>query len=111
MTESERNALNDLIGSRATAAIFNMKDNCPRYQEICKKQEERWEQSVEPILRKLETEDRRAITRYYEEEVHRFSLEFDEVYLQGIRDCLNGLVFFGLLEGRCTPDIHNVFTK
>jgi hypothetical protein len=46
MTESERNALNDLIGSRAAAAIFKMKDNCPRYQKICKKQEERWENTA-----------------------------------------------------------------
>ena len=111
MNENERNALNDFIGSRAAAAIFKLKESCARYQEIVKKQEERWEQMIGPILRKLEPEDKRTITRYYDEEVHRFTLEFDEVYLQGIRDCLNGLVFFGLLGGRCSQDIYNVFTK
>jgi hypothetical protein len=111
MAEHEHNALNGLIGSRAAAAIFKLKDSSPQYQEIIKKQAERWEQSVVPILRKLDPEDKRTITRYYDEEVHRFSLEFDEVYLQGIRDCLNGLVFFGLLGGRCSQDIHNIFVK
>jgi len=96
MGEIECNALKELISSRVNFAILKMKDKHPRYQEVCKHQEEKW-QSIDVILRQLEDDDRRAVLRYYEDEVHRFGFEFDGTYLQGIKDCINVLVFFGVL--------------
>ena len=95
MENNECNAIKELISSRVNFAILKMK-NHSRYQEVCQRQEKEW-QSIDVILRKLENDDRRAIIRYYEDEVHKFDFEFDETYLQGIRDCLNVLTFFGMI--------------
>ena len=100
MADNECKAIKDFIGSRVNFAIFKQRDDNPRYQEVLKNQEEKW-QSIDVILRKLEKDDRRAVLRYYEDEVHKFSFESDASYLQGIKDCFGMLAFFGVLDGRC----------
>jgi len=101
MADNECQAIKDFIGSRVNFAIFKLEDNNPRYQEVRKNQQEKW-QSVDVILRKLENDDRRAVLRYYEDEVHKFGFESEESYLQGIKDCFSMLAFFGVLGGRCS---------
>jgi len=64
--------------------------------EVRKQQEKSWEIADE-ILNRLPKEDRRTVIGYYEDEVHRFGFEFDAVYLQGIRDGIKALMFFGVL--------------
>ena len=96
MAENECQAIKDFIGSRVNFAIFKLDGNNPNYQEVLKSQEEKW-QTVDVILRKLENDDRRAVLRYYEDEVHKFSFESDGAYLQGVRDCFSMLAFFGVL--------------
>jgi len=100
MADNECKAIKEFIGSRVNFAIFKLGDDNPRYQEVCKNQEKNW-QTVDVILRKLEDKDRRAVLRYYEDEVHKFSFESDGAYLQGVRDCFSMLAFFGVLGGRC----------
>ena len=88
-------AIRAFIGSRQEIAVLNLKDN-PAYQEILRQLEISGQTAVE-MLHKLEKEERIAVRRHYEEEAHKFSKESDEFYLQGIRDCLSALVFFGAL--------------
>ena len=102
MAENECQAIKDFIGARVNFAIFKLDDNNPRYREVCKNQEKNW-QTIDVILRKLEDDDRRAVLRHFEEDVHKFGFESDGAYLQGVRDCFSMLAFFGVLgeSGRC----------
>lgn len=99
MSESEYRLMKEIIGSRTEFAILNLRDSNPRYNEVHKSQEEKWE-SIKAILFKLEKEDRLSVTRYYEDEVHKSCFELDESYLQGIKDCLGVLGFFDLIGKR-----------
>ena len=101
MTDTDCGAVKDFINSRVNMAILKLKDKNPLYQNVCEKQEANW-QSVDAILQRLGKDDRRAVIRYYEEEVHKFGFEFNETYLQGVKDCFSLLAFFGVLDGRCT---------
>ena len=96
MTEDERQIFKTLAGTRAEAAILNLKDTDPQYCEVCQEQEHSWLVADE-ILKRLPKDDRRTVIRHYEGEVHRFSFELDAVYLQGVRDCIKALMFFGVL--------------
>lgn len=100
MAGDECSAINDFINSRINLAIHKMDGSDPRYQEVCKKQENSWK-SIDTILQKLEKGERHAVLRYYEDEVHKLSLESNGVYLQGIKDCFSVLAFFDALGGPC----------
>ena len=100
MVDSECNAVNEFIISRVNFAIHKLEDTNPRYDEVCKAQERNW-QSIDVILHKLEKDERRAVLRHFEEEVHKFGFESNESYVQGLRDCFSILTFFGVLGGRC----------
>ena len=96
LSENEWSAIKTLITERTNYAILNLKDTNPRYVDVYKRQEKRWETVVE-ILNKLSKEDRRTVTSYYDDEVHRFGFEFDAVYMQGIWDGIKALMFFGII--------------
>ena len=95
MVDNECNAAKDFMNARVNMAIFKLKDKSQQYQNVCEKQEANW-QSIDVILQKLGKDDRRAVIRYYEEEVHKFGFEFNESYLQGVKDCFSLLVFCNL---------------
>ena len=96
LSKNEWNAIKALISERTSFAILNLKETNPRYAEIYRHQEKSWETVIE-VLNKLPKEDKLTVTRYYDDEVHRFSFEFDAVYLQGIWDGIKALMFFGII--------------
>jgi len=100
MTEDERNILKTLVNARTEAAILNLEDINPRYAEVCQQQERSW-LTADEILKRLPDEDRRIVLRYYEDEVHKFSFETDAAYLQGVKDGVKVLMFFGVLGSGC----------
>ena len=99
LTEDERTALKTLISERTNFAALNLDKSCARYAEACKQQEDSVK-TADEILKKLSTDDRRTVLRHYEGEVHKFSFETDAAYVQGIRDCVKALMFFGVF-GAC----------
>jgi hypothetical protein len=100
MNDTECGAIKDFINARVNMAILKLKNSNARYREVYEKQEDNW-QEVDTILQKLESDDRSAVLRHYEEEVHKFGFEFNETYLQGVKDCFGLLAFFGVLGGGC----------
>ena len=96
MTDNEYRFMREIIGSRTELAVLNLRDSNPRYKEVHEAQEKNWE-SIKSILSKLEREDHLAVTRYYEDEVHKSCFELDEAYLQGVKDCPRVLRFFNLI--------------
>jgi len=99
LSKDECNALKMLINDRVEFAILSLKDNDLRYADASLKQEENWKVADE-ILNRLPREDRLTVTRYYEEEVHIHGFELDASYLQGVRDCVKALMFFGIIGAR-----------
>jgi len=94
MTEDEIKILKALANARIETAVLDLKDTNPRYSEVCHEQELSW-QTADEILNRLSKDDRRTVIRHYEGEVHRFGFEIDAAYLQGMRDCIKALIFFG----------------
>ena len=99
LSKDECNALKMLINARVEFAVLSLKENNPQYADVSQKQEESWKVADE-ILNRLPREDRLTVTRYYEEEVHRHGFELDASYLQGVRDCVKALMFFGVVGTR-----------
>jgi len=100
MTEDERDILKVITNARTELAILSLKDINPRYAEIYQQQEDGLP-VVDEILKHLSDKDRRTVLRYYEDEVHKFTFETDAAYLQGVRDCVKALMFFGVFSSGC----------
>lgn len=96
MASAERKALQSLIDMRIEAAIRCLKGN-PRYTEICAKQEET-ETKVEELYQRFRKEERIFIRRHYEGETIKGSLEFDEIYVQGLKDGIHLLKFLNVFN-------------
>ena len=94
MTNTERQALREFIGSRQDIALNRLVDNT-QYQEMCQRQG-KTSADADNALEKLEKEDRITIRRHYEGEMERTSFELDEVYLQGLRDSVKILALLGV---------------
>ncbi len=93
--ENAQKAVKDFISSREVLAVMGMADN-QRYNEICRELKV-MEQAANEVLNKLEKDDRITVRRYYEGETQKASHESDEIYLQGVKDCMSALMFFGAL--------------
>ena len=96
MGESEQKAIKAFINSRQELAMLKLAAN-PKYQEVCRQLEVSGE-TADAILNMLEKDERVAVRYHYEETVHKSGYEHDEMYLQGFRDCLSAMVFFGVLR-------------
>ena len=77
-------AMKDLITERQEIALKRIKNN-PFYNEICFQQEKSGE-AVEKILQRLKKRERKLIIHYYDREILKTLLEFDEIYIQGVSD-------------------------
>jgi len=99
LSKDDCNALKMLINARVEFVVLNLKANNPQYVDVLLKQEENWKVANE-ILNRLPREDRLTVTRYYEEEVHRHGFELDASYLEGVRDCVKALMFFGIVGAK-----------
>ena len=96
MESAERKALQSITDLRIGIAVSRLKVN-PQYAEICERQEKA-EARVEELYQRFEKEERLFIRRYYEDETLKSSLEFDEIYFQGLKDGINVLKFLGVLS-------------
>jgi len=93
MTNSESIIINGLIDSRLEIAWQRLDENTV-YQEQCRQQKISG-QAAEGLLNKLAKAERLTIRRHYEGETAKNSLELNEAYIQGLRDCLNALILLG----------------
>jgi len=96
MESAERKALQSITDFRIGVAIRRLKAN-PRYEEICGRLEKA-DTRVEELYQCFEKEELLFIRRYYEDETLKTSLEFDEIYFQGLKDAINILKFLGVLS-------------
>ncbi len=99
VNERARKAAKAFIESREVFAVLSITDNA-EYEQICEQQKER-EQAASEVLRKLEKEEREIINRYIEGENEKAGRESDVIYLQGVKDCMSALVFFGGFGAVC----------
>lgn len=85
MMEMKPSGYKDFVITRVEAALLFLHNNTAYRERCC--QQERSENKVEKILRKLNKHDRTAIHRHYEGETIKESFELDQTYLQGMQDC------------------------
>ena len=93
MTDSERKILIGLMDSRLDIALKRLNENTA-YLEQCHLQEKSGE-VVEELLHKLEKEEQITIRRHYEGETVKAGFEWNEAYIQGLRDSVKILAFLG----------------
>jgi len=99
MADNGCSAMKDFVNARVNFAILKLDEHNAKYKAVCKNQEKAWLET-NPILQKLSDNDRRAVLKYYEDEVHKFSLEFNSVYIQGLQDCFRALNCLGVFGGK-----------
>ncbi|MCL2851929.1 MAG: hypothetical protein FWE20_02680 [Defluviitaleaceae bacterium] len=96
MTENERKSLRTLISEREELAYRRLCKN-PGYMKICERQSQT-EEVIEEIYHKRFNQDELLIIRrHYEGETEKSSMEEDEVYFQGLRDCFQFILHLGIL--------------
>jgi len=96
MGEDEHKAIKAFINSRQELAMYKLAAN-PKYQEICKQLEVSGE-AADTVMSTLDKDKRVIVHRHYDEAIYKSGYEHDEMYLQGFRDCLSAMVFFGVLR-------------
>lgn len=96
--ENARACYQAFLTSRIEVAL-DQTDRNPQYKELCYKWESE-EKDIELLLKKMDKEERIMIRRHYEELIEKENYELEEVYLQGMRDCMQLLSKLGLFSGR-----------
>lgn len=96
MSETERRALKTVAVEREEIAFKRLK-NKPQYMEICKRQNKTSEM-VEALYDRLKKEERITIRCHFEGETEKEGMEFNEVYIQGMRDCFSLLSFLDVFN-------------
>ena len=96
MTDSEHKALRQIIFDRLHVIYKQLKYDV-QYQEVCE-QQRKSEAEAEALLHKLEKSERITIRNHYEGEVNKANIELEEAYIQGLRDCVQALIFLGVLD-------------
>lgn len=89
-------AYKNFVIARIENALTRLRSN-PAYMERCHRQEKS-EEKIGKLLQKLKKHERITIHRHYEGEMVKQSFELDEVYLQGMRDCMQILSFLNALD-------------
>ena len=100
MGDTERKVVQPFIDLRIDAAVSRLRGNF-RYLEICRKQEET-ENKIEELYQRFEKDERLFIRRYYEDETLKTGLEFNEIYIQGLKDGIGLLRFLGVFSQEVT---------
>lgn len=103
MSSLEHRNIGAFINSRIEIALKRVHED-PQFLEYMRKHKES-ETVVDELLQKLTKDERLTIRRYNEDEMTRENFETNEIYFQGLRDCLQALSFLGVFgNGACFGD-------
>lgn len=95
MTEEEIRAIKSLIAEREEITYQHLKGN-KQYQDICNRQKEVRKTIEELYSNRFTKEEQSAIENYYEGENEKRSIEIDEVYSHGLKDCFKLVIYLGI---------------
>jgi len=96
MEEKGVKILRDFIGERMALAMENAKQN-PRYLKHISEQVES-RKLADVVLGKMQKEDKLTIRRYCESEAAKMGFEMEEIYIQGLKDCVKLFSVLGVTE-------------
>lgn len=88
MTSQTRKALHTLVDLRIEVAMGRLKEN-PHYMEIYKNQTAT-EDKIREVFQDTES--------YFDNQSIRDGLEFNEIYIQGLKDSIHLLKFLGIVK-------------
>ncbi|MCL1823041.1 MAG: hypothetical protein FWG44_02445 [Oscillospiraceae bacterium] len=88
-------SMKTLIGERQEIAFIRVNKD-PIYKEICLKQKEDNKKIEEILKKRLDKQEYDFFTLYQEKENLRLAFQYDEVYIQGLRDALGLSMLFGI---------------
>ena len=86
------------ISSRVEFALERISRN-PEYIKLCE-QQEKDQEVVDSLLKKLGDENALTVRRHYEMETTRQSFEIDEAYMQGMMDAIQFLGGLGIFQAK-----------
>lgn len=88
MISQTQKSLRTLVDLRIEVAMRRLKEN-PHYTEICEKQAAT-EGKISKVFQDAEN--------YFENQAIRDGLEFNEIYIQGLKDSIHLLKFLGIVK-------------
>lgn len=102
--ENARTCGKALLTSRIEMSLERAQKD-PQYKELCYKWETE-EKDIEQILKKLNRKERIVIRRHQEELITKENYELEEVYMQGMKDCIQLLSYLGMFsQEKCIRDV------
>lgn len=96
MSEADQSAFKDFLNARTEIALLRLRNN-PAYLKRYHKQLKR-ENQIEILILKLKKRDCNTINHYIEDQTLKQNFELEEVYLQGMRDCLQIFSFLNAFD-------------
>jgi len=96
MTKEDNRIIQSLIAEREEVAYRRIKDDT-YYQKICNRQKEDRKVVEELYNDRFTQEEQDTINDYHEGGNEKRSMEIDEVYIQGFKDCFKLIIHLGIL--------------